>query len=386
VDRGLELVEFLFSVGFPSWLVGGIVRDHLSGRISRDIDVAVQADPGDLRTLFPAVSERGSGKRRSFVISYRECPFEIVPLWGKTLNEDLKRRDFTVNSMAMDRKENIIDPFGGRKDLHNSLLRFTDDPVQRIREDPVRLLRFCRFTATLNMEPEGSSSSAVREMGSELIRVPAERKGYEVFRALTEGKLGSFLMCAVEHGLFPFLDPGRGKVAQPDNVLYLVGEAEKKFLPDYGVAAAFFAHAENFREVMERWSWPVSVRKRSALILKGLNLLEKADPDERELALYAFTSGLEICEVTADLAGCSSGDTHKRGPSAGNVSLLLRFAVNLKKGPCLPGGRKIMEVLGIGPGKILGEIKKDLVLEKARGNIIEQKDIYTFLEGKIRES
>jgi len=386
VDRGLEFVEFLFSVGFPSWLVGGILRDHLSGRTSRDIDVAVQADLEDLRALFPRVSERGSGKKRSCIISYRGYPFEIVPLWGKSLKEDLERRDFTVNAMAMDRKKNIIDPFGGRKDLHNSVLRFTGDPVQRIREDPVRLLRFCRFSATLNMEQEDSSSSAVREMGRELIRVPAERKGYEVLRALTEGKLASFLLCAVEHGLFPFLDPVTEKVAQPDNVLYRVGEAEKKGLPDYGIAAAFFAHADNAGEIMERWSWPVYVKKRSAWILKGLNLLEKADPDERELALYAFTSGVEICEITADLASCSIVDSHKKGTLSRNISLLLRFAVNLEKGPSLPGGRKIMEVLGIGPGKRLGEIKKDLVLEKAKGNIIEEKDIYTFLKGRISTS
>ncbi|MEM9863815.1 MAG: hypothetical protein AAF938_19605 [Myxococcota bacterium] len=161
--------------GHGAWLVGGCVRDSLLGREVHDWDLATSAKPKQVSRLFPRVIPTGIDHGTVTVLQDDE-PIEVTTLRGEgaytdgrrpdevffvsDIEEDLARRDFTVNGMAVDGRGAMVDPFGGLEDLASRTIRAVGDPLERFTEDGLRVLRGARFVATLECELDAKTEAA----------------------------------------------------------------------------------------------------------------------------------------------------------------------------------------------------------------------------------
>ncbi|MCD4701156.1 MAG: CCA tRNA nucleotidyltransferase, partial [Candidatus Aegiribacteria sp.] len=182
------MLEALFSLfrekGVELYLVGGYVRDRLLDRETRDYDFATSARPEVTKDILEsrgfraipigmefgtiaAIINTDSGPEEVQITtyrsreSYRKGSRHPDVVFGRNLEEDLVRRDFTVNAMAMDEKGNIIDPLGGRKDLKEGVIRTPLSPEETFREDPLRMLRAFRFACRLGFSIDEKTLSAI---------------------------------------------------------------------------------------------------------------------------------------------------------------------------------------------------------------------------------
>ena len=181
----MHILNTLRRHGFRALVVGGALRDAAMGRPPKDIDILTDAGMDDLLDLF--MGERARGVGQTFEVCWVDH-IQIAP--ARSARDfpvgDLEKRDFTWNAMAWDPfdTETVLDPFDGRDDLANRLIRFTKDPAARIQEDPLRMVRACRFAAVLNSTLDAASRMAIRAHAGLLEKVAKERIQAEVIKAM----------------------------------------------------------------------------------------------------------------------------------------------------------------------------------------------------------
>ena len=178
--------------GCEAWVVGGCVRDALLGRTPKDYDVCTRALPEQTRAVFAGHQLILAGEKHGTVgVVVEGQTVEITtyrtegtyadsrhPDWVSfvgTIDQDLARRDFTVNAMAWSPNRGLRDPFGGRADLETKTLRAVGEPEQRFREDALRILRGIRFCAAYGLEPEEKTLGAMFSQRSLMDRLARER-------------------------------------------------------------------------------------------------------------------------------------------------------------------------------------------------------------------
>jgi len=195
----LNILRRLEAAGETAVLVGGCVRDLLDSAVPRDYDVATSALPERVASLFSHTVPTGIRHGTVTVLDFGE-PVEVTTFrtegeyrdhrrpetvtFVSALEADLARRDFTVNAMAFDLCGEIYDPFDGRKDLENRVLRAVGDPAERFREDALRMLRAVRFSAR-GFEIEEKTLAAMRKNAALTSHVATERIAAELIVALT---------------------------------------------------------------------------------------------------------------------------------------------------------------------------------------------------------
>ena len=246
-DFAKSIVQTLRQRGFQAYLVGGCVRDLLLGREPKDYDVATDAIPKQVIEIFPetyavgvqfgvvlipapdtdcaSISDEGSKSSAVEVATFRSDvgysdgrhPDEVR--FSKTPQEDVARRDFTVNGMLLDPVSGeVLDFVGGRKDLDAGIIRTIGDPEKRFGEDKLRMLRAVRFAARFEYQIEPATFAAVRDLAEQIRVVSRERARDELTRMLTEGHARRAFLLLDESGLLrrvlPEISAMKG-VAQP---------------------------------------------------------------------------------------------------------------------------------------------------------------------------
>ena len=197
--KSIYIIDKLLNNGYESYIVGGAVRDHLLGNKAYDIDIVTSAHPETIEEIFKGHKMKDVGKSFGVILvddievaTFRHDRYiglndkNVQIRYVKTLEEDLARRDFTINAMAYDTaKGKVIDPFDGQSDLKNKIVRFVGDPLERIYEDPNRIVRACRFYSKLNGTFAKSTKEALIECGSYIEKfVSPERIRLEVLKAM----------------------------------------------------------------------------------------------------------------------------------------------------------------------------------------------------------
>lgn len=196
-----QIVDRLEAAGRRGWLVGGCVRDRLLGRPLKDVDIATSALPGEVLDLFARAEPTGLAHGTVTVI-VQGLPFEVTTLRSESgysdgrrpdevrfidnIHEDLSRRDFTINAMALERDGTLVDPFGGERDLSEGTLRAVGDPAARFDEDALRMLRAIRFAAEYGLRIEPDTWQALVRMSPRIAQIAMERVRMELER-ITEG-------------------------------------------------------------------------------------------------------------------------------------------------------------------------------------------------------
>ncbi|HEX6837336.1 MAG TPA: HD domain-containing protein [Polyangia bacterium] len=225
----VELCGKLRDAGHEAWVVGGAVRDLLRGAAAKDFDVATSAEPADVTRVFgrkrtiptgekhgtvTVLTERDGERQHVEVTTYRgegaysdgRRPDQIV--FVRTLDEDLKRRDFTMNAIAYDPfAHTIVDPFGGQKDLQARTIRAVGDPLERFLEDGLRAMRAVRFAAQLEFAIDPATEHAIPEAIDVFKKVSAERVRDELVKILMARRPSVGLELMRTTGLLAFTIP-----------------------------------------------------------------------------------------------------------------------------------------------------------------------------------
>ena len=227
LPQAAQVLERLEAAGYEGYLVGGCVRDLLLGRVPADWDMTTSARPEDVLALFegfalPTGLQHGTVTVRLDGASFEVTTYRVDGTYGDhrhpdsvsftgDLSEDLRRRDFTVNAMAMDRRGHVVDPLGGQADLRRGVIRAVGDPARRFSEDALRILRALRFVAALGFSLEEQTALAAQQKAELLQNISAERIWGELQKLLEAPFAPKALsIClAVWRQLFPELQWGR---------------------------------------------------------------------------------------------------------------------------------------------------------------------------------
>ena len=196
---GKSLITELKKRGYQAYFVGGAVRDLLLKRPVHDIDIATSALPEEVSLIFKKVVPTGL-KHGTVTVVVDNIPFEITTyrkegkytdfrhpeqvFFVNNIEEDLARRDFTMNAMAMDENDHILDPFCGHADISQTLIRTVGNANDRFLEDPLRMLRAIRFAAQLNFTIEEHTWDAMIEHASYVQNIAIERIKQELDKIL----------------------------------------------------------------------------------------------------------------------------------------------------------------------------------------------------------
>jgi tRNA nucleotidyltransferase (CCA-adding enzyme) len=227
-----QIARRLEKAGFDTWCVGGAVRDALLGHPHLDWDLATAARPADVRRLFPRTVPVGidfgtigvlddDGVMHEVTTYRRDVQTDgrhAVVEFGATLEEDLARRDYTINAIAYSpARDEIRDPFAGRSDLEEGIVRAVGDPRERMREDRLRALRAIRFAARFGFTIDRETWNAIVESAPYLTRLSAERVKQEIEKTMDQvlRPAAAFSMW-VESGAMRALVPSMANVNRLD--------------------------------------------------------------------------------------------------------------------------------------------------------------------------
>mgnify|MGYP003251899019 CR=1 FL=1 len=226
------LLDTLHAAGYAAYAVGGCVRDSLLERTAHDWDLCTSALPQQVMELFGAEQCIPTGLQHGTVtIKYGGQLYETTTFrtegsytdgrhpdevqFVPDVREDLARRDFTINAMAYNEAEGLVDPFGGQKDLQNGLLRAVGEPQQRFTEDALRILRLYRFAARFGFVLDAATARAARQLAPHLDCISAERIQEELAKLLAAPQPGAYLEPAVLAVVLPELTPAALEAAKP---------------------------------------------------------------------------------------------------------------------------------------------------------------------------
>ncbi len=211
-DFIVDLTARIKSHGFKAYVVGGAVRDLLLGKEPEDWDVATDASPEDLKAIFDHVVPTGIKHGTVTVITGNKA-VEVTRFRGgedsrSDIRGDLRYRDFTINAIAYDPfDKKIIDPWDGIKDLRMGIIRAVEEPVKRFKEDPLRVLRALRLSASLGFSIDEKTYRAIPGFAPSLKMVSVERIREEFLKILDTGKPSKPIDKARESGILAVILP-----------------------------------------------------------------------------------------------------------------------------------------------------------------------------------
>ncbi|MGN0347365.1 MAG: CCA tRNA nucleotidyltransferase [Lachnospiraceae bacterium] len=260
----LEILEQLNRANHEAYIVGGCVRDFLLGKEPSDWDITTSAKPQQVKALFRRTIDTGiahgtvtimKGNVGYEVTTYRidgeyedaRHPKEVT--FTASLEEDLKRRDFTMNAMAYHPEKGLVDIFGGEEDLNRGIIRCVGNAKERFTEDALRMMRAIRFAAQLNYEIDEETFQAIRELAPSISKVSAERIQVEMTKALISqhpGKFRLFYEAGLTAYFFPEFDRAMETNQNHPHHCYSVGEhllhAVEQMRPDKVLRLSMLLH------------------------------------------------------------------------------------------------------------------------------------------------
>ena len=363
LEAGMWVLEKLNGAGFLAYFVGGMVRDRLLGCPMHDVDIATSALPVEVEQLFPKTIPTGIG-HGTVTVLFEKIPIEVTTFrrdgkysdyrrpdnvsFTSSLEEDLRRRDFTINAIAMDALGAIYDPMQGAVDLRHSLIRAVGNAHQRFAEDPLRMLRALRFVSKLGFHLDSGVREGLIAQGHLITGIARERVMQEL-----EGIIGgSFRIRAME------LFQETGLLAQFGDLSPLMRFEPSCFEEltmgfDLLLAASLFNKTETFQQ-----GWPLTALQKK--MLKRVGTL-CSNPEEPAWIIYQDGEAIykSFQRLQAFLGNCY--------PDAVGVALPIRSRKEL-----VLSSQEIMEAAKIQAGPLAGDVIKAveqaIVLGKLENN------------------
>lgn len=412
-----EILNTLHEAGYEAYIVGGCVRDSILGRTPGDWDITTSALPMEVKKLFRRTIDTGikhgtvtimKGKEGFEVTTYRldgvyedhRHPKEVT--FTRNLIEDLKRRDFTINAMAYNDKEGLVDEFNGIKDLENKIIRCVGDPSKRFEEDALRILRAVRFSGQLGYTIDPETAKAAKELAPTLSKISAERIQTEFIKMMTSMHpevirdayelgitkvfLPEFDECMEceqntvhhcysvgEHMIRAAMEVPSDKVLRITMILHDIGKPRCKTSDEHG--DHFKGHALEgsimARGIMRRLKFDNATTDSVCNLVRCHDIFMKDEPNEfnvRKTLYHVGPSNFEdLLKVKrADMLAQSAFKREEkqkrleRLADIGHEILERKDCLSLKE--LAVGGKDLLE-LGVGPGKEIGLILNNMLMD-----------------------
>lgn len=426
-EKAIFVVQQLRREGYDAYFAGGCVRDMLLHKLPQDYDIATSARPDDVRRIFTDTIPVGAQFGVILVMVEGE-PFEVASfrhdgpyLDGRrpsevrygSLQEDIERRDFTINGMVYDPiDDRIIDLVEGRMDLGRRTIRAIGEPRQRFQEDRLRMIRAVRFAASLKFDIEVETFAAIRQLSPTIGAISWERIGDEMTRILTEGgarrgfellDLGGLLTV-----LLPEISKLKGTPQSPDyhpegdvfqHTMLLLGHldapsetlaygcllhdvAKPDCLRQDAHRITFYGHTERgavmAEEILKRLKRSRAIWERVAYLVRN-HLRHVQAPAMRLNTLKRFLreDGIEeLLELTRIDAMSSNGDLQYYRFCKARLAELKDEEI--RPAPLLRGGDLI--ALGLTPGPIFTDILRQVEDAQLGGELQSRQEALEWLQ------
>jgi putative nucleotidyltransferase with HDIG domain len=412
----LDLMDRLNTAGHEAYVVGGSLRDILLRRDAHDWDLTTDARPARLQELFPnslyenafgTVTVRDMDGQAVEVTTFRSDhdyadfrrPHRIE--FGDRVEDDLARRDFTVNALAWGgppgREREVVDPFGGREDVARRVLRAVGDPAERFEEDALRMLRAIRLAATLDFTIEPATLEAIGRRAELAVHLSGERIAAEIDKLLGASRPSEGLRLIAQTGLLAVVAPelaaqagipqnkapgedlwdhtlrtvDAAAAAGSDGVVRLAALLHDIGKPATAADGHFYGHeavgADLAATLLRRWHLPRETIERVEHLVR-LHMFAY-DDSWSDAAVRRFIGKVGI-ESLDDLFRLREADNIGSGvpAAAGNLAALRqRTAVELASNVVLDraglavDGNDLITALGLAPGPAIGRVLDRLV-------------------------
>lgn len=368
---GIDILKRLETAGHKAVFVGGFVRDFLLGTSSADIDIATSATPSQVKALFEKTKDTGVryGTVTVFIDDFR---FEVTTfrtegsyldarhpeavVYATSLEDDLARRDFTINAIAMDQTGAIHDFVGGTVDLANRTIRAIGNPQTRFEEDALRIMRAFRFVSKLGFAIELSTKQAIEQLRGHLRFLPTERildevktmfKGQYLSQALQEMR-----SCKLDDVFTEWAEGIRAFGATPN----LRPEPETFYAVSFLNAGA---------SIPDHWRFS---NREKAKIQRLMDLIQVTGQDDfTPMLLYCY--GRDLC-LQADLAIVALRGNASRAERIRSLddALPIRRTCDLEF-----KGDDILKLTGVKNARIIGQVIEEMIDAVLNGQIPNEK-------------
>jgi len=393
-QQALGIIRQLNRHGYEAYFVGGAVRDLLLGRPIGDVDIATSALPDEVMAIFPKTIDVGS-KHGTVVIVHEGTAYEVTTFrtdgdyedhrrpesvtFVRSLEEDLKRRDFTMNAIAMDEHGTIIDPFGGQEAIEKRLICTVGEADARFREDALRMMRAVRFVSQLGFSLAIDTKKAIIANAPLLAHISVERMTMEMEKLLAGPFAAEALPLLAETGLSTYL-PG---LAEKGEWLRRAAAYRWPWLAAREERWALLCHALGVKEsrpFLRAWKLPNKVIDEAGAILATLAAVpEPAAWTNEQLFLAGLKRALSVEVVRAALTGKPYEPQHDE--------LRRRFAaLPIKtKGELAVNGKVVIDWIGKPAGPWVKETLDAIWRAVVNGEVENEKErIYAWLMERSR--
>lgn len=314
-QKPLEIIHKLEQNGFQAYFVGGAVRDLILQRLIGDVDIATSAKPENVIEIFPKTIDVGA-EHGTVIVLLEGTPYEVTTFrfdseyidyrrpkevtFISDLKEDLKRRDFTINAIAMNKHGEILDHFHGREDINRRVIRTVGQAYDRFQEDALRMMRAIRFVSQLSFSLSADTYNAIVENGKLLTNISIERIAIEFMKLLKGQNAEEAMNILFTSKLYQYL-PGllHKEKYLATFPLYNLSFLEKE--SEYWTLLLFHIHEmENASNFLRMWKLPNKLIKAVVTNLEGLKKRidsEKEDWTPVELYQVGLENAVQIERV-----------------------------------------------------------------------------------------
>ncbi len=335
-----------------AWVVGGAVRDLLLGNTPADVDLACLDPAGAAGAIGARVIRLGTGQHLSaWRVVDAGHVYDFAEILDHDIAADLRRRDFTINAMAVSlRSGELLDPHGGRSDLERRCVRMVGP--ENFDDDPLRCLKAVRMAVKLGFELDHATTVAIRSRAALVTRVAAERVTYELSIIFTAGALRQ----AVELLHKTALDvPLFGRAL----------DASQFHADDVSLAAAYALLVDKPGLYAKRWRWSGDLLREVTALRALADLAGAAGRDDAALKVALYDAGEDVSRQLPALLAASGLKTDLPLPDFSIRALL--------------SGDEIAAIRGIGEGPQLGRIKRALLEAQVRGEVRSRSEAQAFV-------
>ncbi|VTS21929.1 poly A polymerase head domain-containing protein [Streptococcus pseudoporcinus] len=371
-QKALPILKKIKEAGYEAYFVGGSVRDVLLNRPIHDVDIATSSYPEETKAIFTRTVDLGIEHGTILVLEggseYEITTFRTEDVYVdyrrpsqvsfvRSLEEDLKRRDFTVNALALDEDGAIIDKFSGLDDLKSRRLRAVGKAQDRFEEDALRIMRGFRFAATLNFTVEEKTLRAMAEQAHLLTKISVERIFIEFDKLLMSTHWRRGLELLINAQAYQFLPDLAG---QKNNLKKMMTDLQATF--NFTESAQAWASLmisldiSNSKAFLKKWKTSNDFQKKVDHIVSLYRLRQKQELDK--WSIYSY--GKEIALLCEELRHARALEVDFSRIQALDEALAIH-----DKHEIVINGRYLMQELGIpaGPqlGKLLHQVEKAIV-------------------------
>ena len=389
-QEALPILEKLKAAGFEAYFVGGSVRDAILGRPIHDVDIATSAYPEETKQVFARTIDVGI-EHGTVLVLHGQQEYEITTFrtediyvdyrrpsqvsFVRSLEEDLKRRDFTVNAFALSDKAQIVDLFSGLADLENKVLRAVGLAQERFNEDALRIMRGFRFSASLDFDIEEATFEAMKERAPLLEKISVERIFIEFDKLLTADFWRKGLEKLIASEAYQYLPDLQDKGACLQTLL-------DRLNPDFRFQSSEQAwtmliialEEKEGKTFLKKWKTSNDFQKAVSNLVSAYRSREQASAD----CFLTYQYGLETLSLVEELRQAQGLSVEIEEIKALDAAL----PIHDKHEMVVNGGTLIQE-LGLKPGPELGRILQLVEEAIVSGNLSNEKEaIFTFLEKK----